>query len=177
MSFRQIDLSRNHMEVRMSSITELDYVNISDRASELGCSLPEIAIMPDNFHLARSRGDLQVGRHAIAARSMFSNACFPLGSFCNSIQASGFGEEDFTHWETNLFVSASILEREPYVVAVALSIIENHLADYVASEPERNVRVSFVIEKRDRSCRKLVYDGNVAGLRTLTHSVHKVANG
>ncbi|HEX3664561.1 MAG TPA: hypothetical protein VHU23_04930 [Rhizomicrobium sp.] len=159
----------------MSSITELDYVNISTRAIELGCSMPEIAILPDNFHLARSRGELQIGRHATAARSMFENASFPLGSFCGSSHTGYFGEEDFRHWETNLFVSAKILEREPYVVSVALSIIQNHLTGFVAGEPERNVRVSFVVEKRDRTCRKLVYDGNIAGLRTLSHAIHKIA--
>lgn len=160
----------------MSSITELEYVNISARAIELGCSLPEIAIIPENFHVARSLGELRIGCHAVAARSMFENACFPLGNFCNTLHAGSFGEEDFRHWETNLFVSAKILEREPYVVAVALSIIENHLTGFVADEPESTVRVSFVVEKRDRTCRKLVYDGNIAGLRALSHAVNRIAN-
>jgi hypothetical protein len=160
----------------MSSITEVEYVSISARATELGCSLPEIAILPDNFHVARSRGELRVGQQAVAARSMFQNACFPLGSFCNTMHTASFGEEDFQHWETNLFVSTKILARGPYVVAVALSIIENHLTGFVADEPERTVRVAFVVEKRDRTCRKLIYDGNITGLRALSHAVHKIAS-
>ena len=156
-------------------VTELDYVSVSGRAAELGCSLPEIAVMPDNFAVARSHKELRVRGNSIALRSVLENANFPLGSFCSAVERAASGDENFMHWEAGLFLSASLLAREPYVVPVALSIIKAHLSEFFQSGPEKTIRLSLVVERRDRSCRKLVYEGDIAGLRALAQSVSDVA--
>lgn len=161
----------------MSSIVEQDFVSVSERAAQIGCTLPEIAIMPENFAVARSRLELRVRREAVALRSILENASFPLGSFCPLAERATFGEENFAHWEACLFISSSLLKREPYVVAVALGIIRDHLSDYFDNEPERTARLSLVVERKsDRACKKLVYDGDITGLRSLAPAVHKFIN-
>jgi hypothetical protein len=159
----------------MSHIAELEYVSVSQHAAEIGCSMPEIAVMPDNFPAVRSHGELRVRRDAVALRSILENANFPLGSFCAAAEHATFGEEDFMHWEASLFVSASLLKREPYVVAVALTIVRDHLTDYFAAEPGRATRFSLVVERNDRTCRKLVYEGDIAGLRSLAQMAGRLA--
>lgn len=160
----------------MASITELEHISVAERAAEIGCPIPEIAVMPDNFATARSSRELRVRREAIALRSILVNANFPLGSFCNAAEHASFGEEDFMHWEASLFISSGLLKREPYVAAIAVSIIRDHLADYFVDEPGRTARFALVVEKKDRSCRKLVYEGDIAGLRALAQSVSAIAD-
>lgn len=159
----------------MPNIVEMDYVSVSERAAEIGCPVPEIAIMPENFPAARSHRELRVRRDAIALRAILENANFPLGSFCSAAEHATFGEEDFAHWEASLFVSAGLLKREPYAPAVALSIVRDHLAGYFTGEPGRVARLSVVVEKPDRTCRKLVYEGEIAGLRALAQSIGRIA--
>lgn len=137
------------------AIIETEYLNVSARAAELGCPCPEIAIMPDNFAAARSLKELRIRSDALALRSVLESASFPLGSFCTDAEHDTFREEDFAHWEAAMFVSAALMKREPYVVAVALSIVRAHLADYFGEQPGRLARLALVVEKRDRTCRKI----------------------
>ena len=157
-------------------ITELHHVSVRERAAEIGCPVPEIAIMPENFASARSARELRVRRHAVALHSVLENASFPLGSFCSDAEHATFGEEDFVHWDATLFISASLLQREPYVVGVALAIIRSHLADYFAEHSDRSIRLSLVVEcKPDHTCRMLTYEGDIAGLHGLAQSAVKIA--
>lgn len=157
-------------------VTEMDYVCVSERAAEIGCALPEIAIMPDNFAVARSPRELRIRREALALREVLEHSSFPLGTFCHAAEHTTYSEEDFVHWEASLFVSAAILKREPYAVPLALSIIRHHLAEYLSDDQERPIRLAMVVERNgDRACRKVVYEGNIAGLRTLAERVSAIA--
>lgn len=159
------------------SIIETGYVSVRDHGAEIGCSIPEVAIMPDNFATARSQGELRIRREGIALRSVLEGASFPLGTFCHAAEHASFGEEDFTHWEASLFFSATVLRREPYAVGVALSIIKSHLADYFLAEPARSIRLALILEGgSDRACRRLVYEGDIAGLPSLARRVRELAS-
>ena len=161
----------------MSSIIELDFVSVSERAAKIGCPLPEIAIMPENFAVARSYNELHVRSDAAALRSILENACFPLGSFCPAAEHATFREENFAHWEACLFISSTLVKREPYAVSVALAIIRDHLSNYFDNEPERTARLTLIVERKsDRACKKLVYEGEIAGLRSLAQAVSKFVN-
>jgi len=158
-------------------ITEAEYVKVAERAAEIRCAVPEIAIMPDNFPEARSQKHLRVRREAIALRSTLEQANFPLGSFCVEAEHASFGEEDFLHWDASLFISASLMAREPYAIGIALSIVREHLLDYFAASPERTLRLTLIVErKRDRSCKKIVYEGSSPGLMSLAAYVAAAAD-
>jgi hypothetical protein len=59
---------------------------------------------------------------------------------------------------------------------VALAIIRSHLAEYFAEQTDRSIRLSLVLEcKPDNTCRKLTYEGDIAGLHGLAQSAVKVA--
>lgn len=160
----------------MSSVTELDHVSVRERTAEMGCPMPEIAIMPHNFAAARSHRELKVRREEIALRGVLENASFPLGSFCDAAEHVTFGEEDLQHWEASLFVSAQLMRREPYVVSIALSIVRDHLKDYFAAQSGRTMRFSLIVEKIDGTCRKLTYEGDTAGLRSLDKLAREIAS-
>ena len=157
-------------------ITEMEYVCVSQRAAEMGCVLPQIAIMPDNFAVARSQRELRIRREALALRRVLERSSFPLGTFCHAAEQATYSEEDFVHWEASLFVSAAILKREPYAVPLALSIIRHHLAEYLSDDRERPIRLAMVVERNGgRACTRLVYEGNIAGLRALAERVSAIA--
>jgi hypothetical protein len=159
-------------------ITELHHVSVRERAAEIGCPVPEIAIMPENFSVARSAKDLRVRGDGVALRSVLENASFPLGSFCHDAEHATFGEEDFAHWDATLFISSNLLAREPYAVGVALSIIRGHLSEYFSTQADRSIRLSLVIEcRQDGTCRKLTYEGDIGGLHALAQSIHGAVNG
>ena len=149
-------------------ITEMEFVRVRDRAAEIGCAVPEIAILPDNFAIARSPRELRVRREGLALRAVLQQSSFPLGTFYDAAEHATYSEEDFIHWEASLFVSAAILKREPYVVPVALSIIRSHLSEYLCDHAERTIRLTLVVEqKSDGACKKLTYEGKVSELRAL----------
>ena len=149
-------------------IVETEYVRVSDRAAEIGCTVPEIAILPDNFAVARSQRELRVRREGLALRSVLEHSSFPLGTFCDAAEHATYSDEDFVHWEASLFVSATILKREPYVVPIALSITRSHLSEYLCNDAERTIRFTLVVERKgDGACKKLTYEGDVTGLRAL----------
>ncbi|HEX3654108.1 MAG TPA: hypothetical protein VHU18_14905 [Rhizomicrobium sp.] len=157
-------------------ITELHHVSVRERAVEIGCPVPEIAIMPENFAVARSVRELRVRRDGVALRSVLEGASFSLGSFCSDAEHATFGEEDFVHWDATLFISGNLLAREPYAVGVALSIIRGHLAEYFNAQADRSIRLSLVVEcKQDGSCRKVTYEGDIGGLHGLAQSAVKIA--
>jgi hypothetical protein len=159
------------------SVTEMEYIRVSDRAAEIGCHVPEIAIMPENFSSARTHNELRVRGEGVTLRSVLESANFPLGSFFPAAERAVFGHENFVAWEASLFVSASLMKREPYAVAVALSIIANHLNDYFKGHAGSKICLTLIVErKRDRTCRKITYEGDVIELRSLAERIGKVAD-
>jgi hypothetical protein len=155
------------------AILESEYVHVADRAAELGCAMPDgLALMPDNFHIAPSRHDLVVRAEGVALRALFEQSAIPLGSFYRAGEHPVFGHDGNLHWEAGLFVSAA----HGHTAAQALTLIAGHLDDFFKGRRDRQVGLALVVERRrDRTCRKLTYRGDTAGLAELAHRARQVA--
>jgi hypothetical protein len=159
-------------------IVETEYLSVRDRVAELGCRLPEIALLPENFLDAHSWQELRVRGEGVALHAVFENANMPLGSFSPMVEHVAFGRDRALDWEAGLFLSSNLVAREPGLAATALSLIAGHLDDYFKGHGGRKAGLTLVVERRDdHGCRKLVYEGAPAALRTLAERATKIAQG
>ena len=159
------------------SIVETLYVRVSDRAMELGCSMPEgIAILPENFCSATSRQAFLVRAETTPLRSLFEDRALPLESFFRAGEHTTFGHDNGICWEASLFVPSAFVEGRPDAVPTALLLISNHLVEFFKGHAGRKVALAFVVERKsDGMCRKLTYEGDAAGIVALADHVREVA--
>lgn len=160
------------------TITEADYINVADRAAQLGCNMPTgFAAMPANFETADSRQDLLLRGEATTIRTLLRNANLPIESFLPSGEAPGFVHNKSHHWEAVLFVSAGVLSQNSAAVSIALGLITNYLTDYFKGEPQKQIKFSVITEVTpDRTYKEINYEGDVAGLIAIADAVARIAD-
>jgi hypothetical protein len=75
-------------------------------------------------------------------------------------------------------VSAAVLGEYPLAVSVALNVIGNYVTDFLRGiAGKKTVKFDIVVERRrDRSCRKISYDGDVEGLSSLADIVRQISD-
>jgi len=63
-------------------------------------------------------------------------------------------------------------------VSIALNVIGNYLTEFFRGIPgKKRVRLNIVVEKkRDRTCKKISYDGDVQGLNSLADIIKEISN-
>lgn len=159
-------------------IAESEYINVGNRASELGCHVPDsLAIMPENFHSAHSRNELVVRAESATLRELFDGNGTPLGSFFPLGEHPTFGHDPDISWEAALFVPAGIHRTAPHAVTQAMVTISNHLKGFFGGRAAKPVRLRIVVERKaNRSCKKLVYTGDAAGIAALAGAVSSAAD-
>lgn len=156
----------------------VDYVRVSDRASQLGCLVPTgIAILPENFERVATRGELLFGSEAATIRKLFQNNNFtvdpllPIGERVPAIHNKHF------EWAPLIFISAALISENPNAVSVALGIVSNYATDFFKGMSTKEVRLSIVVEKKKNSnCKKLTYEGDIEGIRLLADSIREMSN-
>jgi hypothetical protein len=134
--------------------------------------------MPENFMMAPSRLELLVRAESATLRELFESTKTPLGSFFPLGEHPTFGHDNNLNWEASLFISADVTRSDPSAVTMALTRITEHLSTFFRGHAGKKVRLSLVVERgRDRSCRKLTYEGEAGGLLALAEGVRKIADG
>lgn len=161
-----------------NSLSESDYACVADRAASLGCSMPDgWAALPENFDTAASRQELVTRGEASTVRTLFRNHDVPSGSFMPSSERTGFIHNKSFDWAALLFVSASIISNDPNLMPVALGVISNYLTDLFKGIPSKRVRLSIVVERKgNKTCKKITYEGDVAGLKTIAPALRRIAD-
>jgi hypothetical protein len=160
-------------------ISESDFICVRDRTGELGCYLPNgLAVMPENFMMAASRLELLVRAESATLRELFENTKTPLGSFFPLGEHPTFGRDNNINWEASLFISADLIRNDPSAVALAMTRITEYLSAFFCGHAGKKIRLNLVVERgRDRSCKRLTYEGEVGGLLALADGVGKIADG
>jgi hypothetical protein len=154
-----------------------EYVRVTDRASELGCLIPtRLAILPENFPRVAARQDLLFGSEAATMRKLFRNNNFPLDDILPADERVGSIHNKHFEWAPLLFISFALLSENPHAVSVALGIISNYATEFFKGLPGHKVKLNVVIEKKNRDCKMLSYEGDVAGLNSLPEIIRRLGN-
>jgi hypothetical protein len=157
-----------------------DYINVKERAVELGCNAPTgLAIIPRNFEVARSKDELVHESSTATIRVLWRQA----GISETRIEMGDdrfpcVQEKAFEGWiGPIIFVGASLLSQNPYLMSVAFGVISNYLTDWFKGLPgDKNVKLDIVIEEtKGKSCKRIHYEGNAEGLHDLNKIVSEVS--
>jgi hypothetical protein len=154
-----------------------DYVRVVDRASELGCTIPTgLAILPENFPLAPTRQHLLFGSEAATIRKLFRNNNFPVDDLLPANERAGSIHNKHFEWAPLLLISSALLSENPHAISVALGIISNYATEFFKGLPGHKVKLNIVVEKKNRDCKMLKYEGDVAGLKSLPEIIRRIGD-
>jgi hypothetical protein len=151
-----------------------EYTNVQAKAESLGCNVPTgIAILPRNFASAQTKSELYYESVAFEFRELFQKNGIretPLeregDRFLNLLQE---GELTVSILPT-LFVTTAFVSQNPHLVSLALDVISTYLTDWFKSihgstqQPSDNVELSIVVETKSGDCKRVKYNGPIAGL-------------
>jgi hypothetical protein len=155
-----------------------DYISVAVRAAELGCPMPAgIAILPDNFKTATSRNDLLFRAEASTIRKLLRSKNVAVDNFLEPSERAPSIHNKHFEWAPLLFVSAAALSNDPNLITVALGVIANYATDFFKGMPSKRVKLSIVVERKaDRNCKRLDYEGDLAGLTSLPDIVRSLSD-
>src|SRR5581483_7487197 len=161
----------------MSTLSQTDYVSISDRVAELGCRMPTgFAIVPENFGTAVTRQELVVRGESSTIRTLFRNNQLPLDDFLPDGERPGFIHNKSHDWAAFIFVSGALLSSDPSAVSIALGIVSNYLTEMFRGTPDKKIKLEIAVERRgSRVSKKLTYEGNAAGLAEIADTIFRIA--
>lgn len=155
------------------------YLNVVDRATELGCNPPNgLTVLPRNFHSATSREDLLHEDTAPTLRALWVEA----GIAETRLEPEGtrfpYIEENSFEWvgPTILFGSAVFIQN-PHVISVTLSVLANYLTDYFKGRPNPKVKFSVVVPlPKSKKYAKLDYEGDPEGIKEISKLIKDIRN-
>lgn len=165
---------------KSANTTVVNYIRVDERIDALGCTFPAgIAILPENFETAAARSDFIQRSEAATLKALFRNNEVPFSEILPSAEKSAYSQYNNLDWiAPAIFVSGSLLSQNPMAVSLALSVIGNYLTDFFRGIPGRKgVKIDIVIERRrDRSCKKITYEGDVQGLTRLVDIMRQISD-
>jgi hypothetical protein len=159
------------------AINVSDYIDVESRAAELGCRVPaELALLPRNFDSADSKADLLYDNSADTVRKLLREAGAretPLET--DDEEFSTLDNKAFEVIAPVLFVSAMLMTNNPGAVSIATGVMSNFATDLLRGVPgARSVKLDVIVQKPDKTCKKVKYDGPVNGLAELPPVLHEV---
>lgn len=155
-----------------------DYISVADKADELGCNIPTgLALLPRNFRDAKTKKDLIHESSTSTVRVLLRQANIPETRLENEEERFPEAVEEAFEWiGPIIFVGYSILTQNPHVLAIALGVISNYLSDWFKGIPRdrRRVRFDIVLETKQKTCKRIHYDGDIEGLKQLPEIIREV---
>lgn len=149
------------------SIEITDYLDVEQRASDLGLKAPEGAcILPRHFAHSKDAGELCHESSALDLKTLFRQADLPITVYQpDGTKIPYLQENDITWVGPVLFFSAAAIGQNPHIVSVALSVIANYVTDLFKGLPQpARARLSVVIETTatkttTKTTKKIEFDG------------------
>jgi hypothetical protein len=126
-----------------------DYLDVGQRASDLGLKAPEGAcILPRGFARAKDARELVHESSALDLKTLFREAGLPITAYQpDGAKIPYLQENDITWVGPALFFSAAAISQNPHIVSVALSVIANYVTDLFKGLPQpARVKLSVVVE-------------------------------
>jgi hypothetical protein len=162
------------------TITITDYGRVDQRSAELGCLYPDgIAILPDNFETASGRPELLYRTSATTLRKALRVTSIPLSDLIPASERIPYITYKSFEWVApTLFISAMVMSQNPTAVTVALGVLSNLITDFFKGIPgKKTAKLNVVVEKRiDKTCKKISYDGDIAGIISLAKVIKRISD-
>jgi len=157
-----------------------DYISVQQRAVDLGCMVPQgIALLPVNFDSATARTDFLQLSEAATVRTLFRNNSLPIEELLPASERAPYIQNNAFEWVApTLFISSALLTQNQVAAEVALHVLASYIKDFFKGMTgTKTVKLDIVVEKKgDRSCKKISYEGDVAGIDTLSDVIRQIAD-
>jgi hypothetical protein len=162
------------------TITITDYGRVDQRVAELGCLYPDgIAILPENFDTASDRSELLHRTSATTLRKALRATSIPVSDLIPASERIPYITYKNFEWVApTLFISAVVISQNSAAVTVALGVLSNLITEYFKGIPDKKTaKLNVIVEKRiDRTCKKISYDGDIAGIISLADVIKRIAD-
>ena len=159
--------------------TVTDYVDVRGKIAELGCISPKgIALLPLNFESATCIADLRQASEAATIKKLFLAEQILVGEITEKSQRPLYIKNKSFEWVApTLFISASLYSQNPTCVAVALNVLANYATEFFRGMGSSNdVSLNIVLEKKEKVCKKISYQGPVEGLKGLPAIIKEIGD-
>jgi hypothetical protein len=156
-----------------------DYIDVSKKTADLGCRYPErIALLPINFESALSIREFLQASEAATIRKLLLAQALPLDDLVDRSQRPPYVKNKSGDWIAPIiFVSASIYSQNQALIALALNVLGNYATDFFKGSPRMHtVTLKIVVEKKNKTCKKITYEGPIDGLKDLVEVIREVGN-
>jgi hypothetical protein len=170
---------RSKARCRGMTTTITDYVSVHERTAELGCQIPRnITLLPENFDSAQKTTDFLQLSEAATVRTLFRSHCVLLDELLPAEQRPHYIQYNSVDWVApTLFISSAVMTENPTAVSLAISVLANYLSEFFKGMSGKTAKLDIVVErKRDQSCKKLSYEGDVAGLSALPKIIQRLSD-
>lgn len=155
-----------------------DYVDVRNRARDLGCNEPTgLCILPRNFDTVKSKEELIHESSTPTVRVLWKQAGIQEAKIEREGERfSQVSEKDFVGWVGPIiFVSAALLSQDPNAISVALGVVSNYLTDWFRGVVgEKRAKLDIVVETAESKYKRIRYDGSIDGLRELPEILREV---
>lgn len=161
------------------SVQITEYIDVNRRALEFGCNIPSgLAFLPRNFETVTSKDELIHESTTLTLRVLWRQSEIPETKIERESDRFPCAQENYIEWiGPVIFISASILSRNPAMISVALGVISNYLTDWFKGIPRnKNIKLDFVVEQtKTKKYKRIHYDGDVNGLKDLDKIIREVS--
>lgn len=129
-----------------------DYIDVSRKLEELGCSQPEgIGILPDQFDSLTPEGTFAPLRRAFDVKHLLEDKQIPvsiIGKEGQDVLSTHIASSEwFTGVGPTFLISAALLAENPHIISLALNVLANYLTEIFKGAREGNASLEIVVEK------------------------------
>lgn len=155
-----------------------DYVNVREQARKLGCNIPEsLALLPRNFEKTNSKEELIHEGEIDTVRKLWKqNNIVETPIEKDGERYPHIAEHAFTWIGPTVLISSTIIIQNPYLISITLNVLSNYLTDWFKGISKNNqwIKLSYVIETKSESYKKLSYQGDLEGLKQLPKIIKEI---
>jgi len=155
-----------------------DFVNVGEKIANLGGVYPHgLALLPVNFESASSLAELRQASEAATIKKLLIAEGLQVDDILDRSQRPPYIKNKSHEWASPIiFVSALLYSQNPMCISLALNVLGNYATDFFrGTNTTPNVKLNIVIEKKDKSCKTISYEGPVDGLKDLPNIVREAA--
>jgi hypothetical protein len=156
-----------------------DYLDVEEKLQELGCRQAiGLTLLPANFTTASSIDEFRQFSEVATVKTLFREAGLSLTEIVDREQRPRYIQNNFSDWVgPTLLITSSLWSQNPYAISLALNVISNYLTDLFKGTKANIVKLDFVVKRTKSSTyKRLIYEGDIAGIGTLEKLLRDVAN-
>jgi hypothetical protein len=156
-----------------------DCVDIRKKMADLGCRCPEgMALLPINFESVMSISEFLQASEAATIKKLLLAKAIPLDDIVDRNQRPPYVKNKSYEWISPIiFVSASLYSQNPALVSIALNVLGNYATDFFRGiRGVHDVSLNIVVERKNKTYKKISYQGPIEGLKDLPEIIREVAD-